>query len=104
MTIILVPKLFRFAKIFRFGISAPHFSVGETLRVTYFLLFQVNTKYVPSRELKTLDVSLVLRTRVNADVFNKLDGIYIWYSPKKYILNIKHNNATVWPGVAPLCT
>ena len=70
VTNILVPKLFRFAKIFRFGISAPHFSVGETLRVTYFLLFPVNTKYVSSGELKTLDISLVLRTRVNAGVFN----------------------------------
>ena len=50
MTNVLVPKLFRFAKIFRFGISAPHFSVGETLHVAYkkyniFVFFTFSGKY-----------------------------------------------------------
>ena len=35
MTNVLVPKLFRIAIIFRFGISAPHFPVDETLHVAY---------------------------------------------------------------------
>ena len=35
--------------------------------------FAVNTKYMSSRELKTLKVSLVLRTRENSDFFNTLD-------------------------------
>ena len=35
VTNILVPKLFGFAKIFRFAFSVPPFSVSETLHVAY---------------------------------------------------------------------
>ena len=78
---ILVPKLFGFAKN-RFCIFGTFFSVGVTLHVDYkkykifFLLFSVNTKYILSRELKTSEFSLVLRTSENYDVFNTL-SIYL---------------------------
>ena len=61
--------------------------MGETLHVAYKnikekenLLFWgggggggVNTKHISSRELKTSEFSLVLRTRENSDVFNTSD-------------------------------
>ena len=75
MTNIFVPKLFGFA------FSGPPLSVGETLHVAYkkffFLLFLVNTKYISSRELKTSELSLVLRTCENSYIFNTLDEIYL---------------------------
>ena len=85
MTNILVPKLFVV-----FAFSAPPFSVGETLHVAYksmikrkFTFFSENTKFISSRELKTSEFTLVLRTRENSDIFNTLDEIRIWHSPKK---------------------
>ena len=42
-----------------------------------------NTKFISSRELKTSEFTLVLRTRENSDVFNTLDEICIWHSPQK---------------------
>ena len=87
MTNILVPKLFGFAKIFRFSFSAHHFSVGrdivKSIKYKENLLFLVNTKYISSRELQTSEFSLVLRTRENSDVFNTLDEIYLLFSSKK---------------------
>ena len=46
----------------------------------YFIL--VNTKCISSRELKTLEFSLVLLTRENSDVFNTLDEIYLVFTSK----------------------
>ena len=47
----------------------------------YFIL--VNVNYMSSCELKTSKLSLVLRTRANSDVFNKLDEIYLVFTSKK---------------------
>ena len=55
--------------------------MGETLHVAYknikekenLLFWRVNTKHISSRELKTSEFSLVLRTRENSDVFNTSD-------------------------------
>ena len=85
MTNILVPKLFGFAKMFRFAFSTPPFSVREILHVAYkkykikskFTFFSINTKYISSGLLNTSDLSLVLRTRKKSDCFNALDGIYL---------------------------
>ena len=62
--------------------STSPFSVGKKLHVAYKEyklknLFSVNTKYISSREFKTSELSLVLHTRENSDVFNKLDEIYL---------------------------
>ena len=50
-----------------------------------FTLFLVKTKYISSRELKTLKFSFVLHTRENSDVFNTLDEIYLVFTSKKSI-------------------
>ena len=47
------------------------------------LLFSVNTNYMSSRELKTSEFSLVLRSRENSDVFKTLDEIYLVFTSKK---------------------
>ena len=96
MTNILVPELFGFAKFFVFAFSAPTFSVGETLHVAYKkhkikrkFTFFVNTKYIQSRELKTSEFSIVLRTPENSNIFNTLDEIYLVFTSKsKYPLFI----------------
>ena len=88
MTNIFVPKLFVV-----FAFSAPPFSVGETLHVAFksiikrkIYFFSENTKFILSRELKTSEFTLVLRTRENSDVFNTLDEICIWHLPKVKVL------------------
>ena len=86
-----IPKIFGLAKNFRFCIFSTSFSVGETLHVAdkkvrnkkKSYLFSVNTKYISSRELKTSEFSLVLRTRENSDVFKTLDEIYLVFTSKK---------------------
>ena len=50
-------------------------------RKFYFL--SVNTKYISSRDLKTSQFSLVLRTREYFDVFNSLDETYLVFTSKK---------------------
>ena len=88
MTCILVPNLFGFAIFFAF--SAPLFSVGETLHVTY-KKYKIKRKFtffgkyqiIESRDLKTSEFSLVLRTRENSVVFNTLDEIYFAFTSKK---------------------
>ena len=64
--------------------------MGEKLRVAKkcnikrkITFFSVNTKYISSRELKTSEFSLVLRTRENSVVFNTLDEIYLVFTSKK---------------------
>ena len=63
--------------------------MGEALRHVhaaykkYKISFFVNTIYIPSRELKTSEFSLVLHTRENSDVFNILDEIYLVLISKK---------------------
>ena len=66
------------------------FTVGETLHVAYKkykikrkFTFTVNTKYISSHELKTSELSRVLRTPENSDVFNTLDKIYLVFTYKK---------------------
>ena len=67
------------------------FSVGETLHVAYkkykikrnLLFWGVNTKHISSRDLKTSEFSLLLRTRENSDVFNTFDKLYLVFTSKK---------------------
>ena len=82
---ILVLKLFGFAILFFVFL---YFSMGETLHIAYkrykikrkFTFLGVNTKNISSRELKTSKISLVLRTRENSNVFNKLDKLYLVFT------------------------
>ena len=46
-------------------------------------IFEVNTKYISSSELKTSEFSLVLRTRENFYVFNSQIEIYLVFTEKK---------------------
>ena len=48
--------------------------------------FEVNAKYISSRELKTSEFSLVLRTREIYYVFNSRDEIYLVFTEKKAFL------------------
>ena len=48
-----------------------------------FTFFSVNTKYISSHVLKISAISLVLRTRVIADIFNTFDEIYSVFTSKK---------------------
>ena len=79
---------------FFFAFSAPPFSVGEILHVhvaykkyelkkRILTFFYVNIKYISSREIKTSEFSLVLRTRKNSYVFNTLDEINFEFTSKK---------------------
>ena len=68
-----------------------HFSVGETLHVAYkkykikrnLIFWGVNTKHISSRNSKTSEFLLVLRTRENSDVFNTFDKLYLVFTSKK---------------------
>ena len=44
-----------------------------------FTFFSVNTKNISSHVLKISSISLVLRTRENADIFNTFDEIHLLY-------------------------
>ena len=44
--------------------------------------FEVNTKYISSRELKTSEFSRVRSTSENFDVFNSRDEIYLVFAEK----------------------
>ena len=65
--------------------------MGETLHVAYKKYKGggggggggVNTKHISSRDLKTSEFSLVLRTRENSDVFNTFDKLYLVFTSKK---------------------
>ena len=46
-------------------------------------LFEVNTKYTSSSELKTSEFSRVLRTRENFYVFDSRDEMYLVFTEKK---------------------
>ena len=46
-------------------------------------LFEVNTKYIASSELKISEFSRVRSTSENFDVFNSLDEIYLVFTEKK---------------------
>ena len=61
----------------------------------------VNTKYSSSRELKTSEFSLVLRTHENSDVSNTLGEIYLVGSPQKskYPLCIHIISDQIYVGV-----
>ena len=45
--------------------------------------FEVNTKYISSSELKTLEFSRVRSTSENVYFFNPRDEIYLVFTPKK---------------------
>ena len=53
-----------------------------------FTFFSVNTKTISSHVLKISPISLVLRTRENADIFITFDEIYLVFTSKKYISSI----------------
>ena len=65
--------------------------MGEALHVAYkkykierkFIFWGVNTKNISSRELKTSEFSLELRSRENSDVFNTFDKSYLVFTSKK---------------------
>ena len=48
----------------------------------YFL--SVNTKNISSHVLKISPISLVLRTRENADIFNTFGKIYLVFTSKEF--------------------
>ena len=48
-----------------------------------YLLFDVNTKYISSSELKTSEFSRVRSTSENFYVFNSRDEIYLVFTEKK---------------------
>ena len=48
-------------------------------------LFEVNTKYISSSELKISEFSRVRSTSENFDVFNSRDEIYLVFTEKKQI-------------------
>ena len=48
-----------------------------------FTFFLVNTKNISFHVLKISAISLVLRTREIADIFNTLDEIYLVFTSKK---------------------
>ena len=48
-------------------------------------LFEVNTKYISSRELKISEFSRVRSTSENFDVFNPRDEIYLVFTEKRQI-------------------
>ena len=50
-----------------------------------YLLFEVNTKYISSSELKTSEFSRVRSTSENIYVFNSRDEIYLVFTEKKQI-------------------
>ena len=84
----MVPKLFVLSKKFWFLHFHRMPCELEHVRVLYkikrkFAFLSVNTKYISSRELKTSEFSLVLRTRENSNVFNSLDEIYLVFTEKK---------------------
>ena len=54
--------------------------VIQILKVVRWHFCQV---YISSRDLKTYNFSLVLRTRENFEVFNSLDEIYLVFTSKK---------------------
>ena len=54
---------------------------GKNKKKIYF--FSVNTKNISSHILKISAISLVLRTREIADIFNTFDEIYLVFSSKK---------------------
>ena len=62
-------------------INCKSFKKVKNKKKIYF--FEVNTKYISSRELKTSKFSFVLRTHENSDVFNTLDEIYLVFTSKK---------------------
>ena len=54
---------------------------GKNKKKIYF--FSVNTKNISSHILKKSAISLVLRTREIADIFNTFDEIYLVFTSKK---------------------
>ena len=68
---------------FRFGITSDHNNLGIDIEDVCF--FEVNTKYISSSELKTLEFSRVRSTSENFYVFNSRDEIYLVFTEKKQI-------------------
>ena len=53
--------------------------------------FEVNTKYIPSSELKTSKFSRVRSTSENLDDFKSRDEIYLGFPDKKYFFFILYD-------------
>ena len=62
-----------------------HTSSSQTLYIEDICFFEVNTKYISSRELKTSEFSRVRSTSENYYVFNSRDEIYLVFTEKKQI-------------------
>ena len=54
-------------------------------RIEDICFFEVNTKYIPSSELKTSEFSRVRSTSKNFYVFNSRDEIYLVFTEKMQI-------------------
>ena len=54
---------------------------GQHKKKIYF--FSINTKTISAYVLKISAISLVLRTREIADIFNTFDEIYLIFTSKK---------------------
>ena len=67
----------------RFAFSAPPFTAGEILHVAYKNIKEKKIYFFRYHDLKTSEVSLVLRTRESSDVFNTLDAIYLVFTSKR---------------------
>ena len=61
--------------------DGPSYAFCKTYRG--YLLFEVNTKYISSSELKTSKFSRVRSTSENLDVFKSRDDIYLVFADKK---------------------
>ena len=55
------------------------------IKITFTVFFSVNYQNISSNVLKmhVSSISLVLRTRENADIFNTFDEIYLVFTSKK---------------------
>ena len=63
--------------------SAFHYCPEKYKIKENLLFFSVNTKNISSHVLKISSISLVLRTRENAGIFNTFDEIYLIFTSKK---------------------
>ena len=82
---------------------------GNNKKKLYF--FSANTNYISSHVLKISAISLVLRTRKIADIFNTFDEIYLVFTSKKVNIlyfqkfnNKKHTLINFFSVVSAACS